>query len=250
MYRKIFVFVATVLIASSLCAADLSLDEVINNIQSNQGKIHNMYAETKTTIVSNMAIPGQESKGPQKMVQKSKMWTKGEKSKIEMISPTKQITINDGKQMAIINPETGQKMVQDLSKVKNPLGASQGEAMSLDKAMEYFDLSLKDADAYYIITGVPKQKNKFMGKMEFYIDSAAWVPKKVLMYDAAGKLISQSTMEYKKIEIGKGEDKDSIWQLVKSVSNVNTPMGKMDVEMVFENIKVNAGISDKEFEVK
>ncbi|OGB86791.1 hypothetical protein A3H38_04595 [candidate division WOR-1 bacterium RIFCSPLOWO2_02_FULL_46_20] len=242
------IFVCLMLSASFVAAEEaLTLEILLSKVQANQLKVIDMYAETTTKITSNLQLTTDNKTGSQTMTQKAKMWTKGtDKSKIEMISPTKQITITNGDQMAIINPETGQKVIQDLSKTKNPLGGNQSDQMNLQKAMEYFNLSLKKADAYYIITGVPKKENKFMGKMEFYIDSASWVPVKVLMYDAKNKLISQSTMEYKKIEIGK----DSIWQLAKSVSNVNTPMGAMKVEMGFENIKVNEGVSDKEFEVK
>lgn len=38
-------------------------------------------------------------------------------------------------------------------------------------------------------------------------------------------------------------------EIEKNISNVNTPMGKMEVEMGFENIKVNEGIQDKEFNI-
>lgn len=247
-------FAAVTMLASASFAADLSavasakadpsLDEVINKIQSNQSKIHDMYAETTTTITSNMAMPGQESKGPQKMVQKAKMWTKGQdKSKIEMLSPMKQTTITNGDKMAIINPETGQKMVQDLKKLKGqgPGGKGQGE-MNLDKAKEFFDLSVAMKGDAYVITGIPKKDNKFLGKMEFYVDSTNWIPVKILMYDAKGKLMSQSEIEYKEIS--------GAWVPVKNVSNVTTPMGKMNMEMEFENIKVNKGIGDGEFKVE
>ena len=86
-------------IPSVAFAADLGLDDIIQNIQSNQSKVKDMYAETTTTITSSIAMPGSESKGPQKMVQKGKIWTKGEsKSKIEMLSPTRQVTITNGDQ--------------------------------------------------------------------------------------------------------------------------------------------------------
>ena len=86
-------------IPSVAFAADPGLDDIIQNIQSNQSKVKDMYAETTTTITSSIAMPGSESKGPQKMVQKGKIWTKGEsKSKIEMLSPTRQVTITNGDQ--------------------------------------------------------------------------------------------------------------------------------------------------------
>jgi outer membrane lipoprotein-sorting protein len=233
------------LFASVSGAAAPSLDDVVKNLQANQGKIKDMYAETTTTVTSNMTVPGQESKGPQKMVQTGKLWTKGEtKSKVEILSPLKQITITNGDQMAIINPETGQKVVQDLKKMrgKSGQGTVNSGQMSLDKAKEYFDLSLSQKDGTYVITGVPRQANKFLGKMEFYVDASRWVPTNIFMYDAKGKLMSQSAIEYEQVS--------GLWVPARSISNISTPMGKMNVDMSYENIKVNEGIGDGEFRVE
>jgi outer membrane lipoprotein-sorting protein len=260
MNKKLLVVIAALFVSSSAFAADLPLDDLIKNIQSNQSKIKDMYAETTTTITSNMAMPGQESKGPQKMAQKGKMWTKGsDKSKIEMTSPMKQVTITNGDQMAIINSETGQKVVQDLKKLKGQGASSKGQGeMNLEKAKEFFNLEVTSKQSSvtskkeYIITGTPKQDNKFLGKMEFYVDSDKWVPVKIVMYDAKGRPMSQSEIEYERVK-GQGSSskgEEEIWIPVKNVSNVVTPMGSMKVEMEFSNIKVNKGISDKEFAIE
>ena len=82
------IFIASSLV-SPLFAADLSLDDLINKIQSNQSKIHDMYAETETTIVSNMAIPGQENKGPQKMIQGLSKLKNGKTEKLRINEPGK-----------------------------------------------------------------------------------------------------------------------------------------------------------------
>ena len=229
-------------IAASSFAADLTLEDLLSNIQSNQSQIKDMYAETTTTITSNLSMTGAKGKGPQAMVQKGRMWTKGkDKSKIEMISPTRQITITNGDQMAIVNPETGQKMVQDL-KTAGLQDRKTSGAMDLEKAMEYFDLSVKQtSDGEYVITGIPKERNKLLGKMEFYVDASRWVPVKILMYGPKDKLMSQSEIEHQEIS--------GIWVPVKNISTVNSPAGKMKVEMAYENVKVNEGIKDQEFKI-
>lgn len=239
--KKIVAFCfVTVFFLASVAVADLSLDEVIKNLQANQAKVKDMYAETSTTILSNMTLPGQTGKGPQKMVQRGKMWTKGEtKSKIEMLSPMKQTTITNGDKMAVINPETGQKMEQDLKKLKGPERQAQ---MSLEKAKEYFDLSAAKKGDEYIVTGVPKKENKFLGKMEFYVDASRWVPVKIFMYDAKGRPLSQSEIEYSQIS--------GVWVPAKNKSIVTTPAGKMEIEMEFSNVKVNKGIGDDEFKIE
>lgn len=244
MKRHLIFFCVLMAAVNMVLAADLSLDDLINRIQGNQKKIHDMYAETTTIITSSMAMPGSAGKGPQRMTQKGKMWTKGEdKSKLEMISPMKQVSITNGDKMAIINPESGQKIVQDLKKMREKAGMSgSSNQMSLDKAKEFFDLSTSKKGDDYVITGVPKKENKFLGKMEFYVDPDKWVPVKILMYDAKGKPMSQSVIEYQKIS--------DIWIPVKNVSNVTTPAGTMKVEMEFANVKINRGISDREFAVE
>lgn len=225
-------------------AGEMSVKDLVSKIQSNQSKISDMYAETVTTITSSLAMPGSSGKGPQTMVQKGKIWNKGkDKSKVEMLSPMKQITITNGDKMAIINPETGQKMVQDMKKMRQAKGVAEPQReMNFEKALEYFDLSMAKKSDNYVITGVPKEANKFFGRMEFVVDSAKMIPTSIMMYDPKGRLISQSTIEYQKIA--------DVWIPVKNLSNVTTPAGKMKVEMEFVNIKVNKGIGDDVFKVE
>ncbi|MFA5894005.1 MAG: outer membrane lipoprotein-sorting protein [Candidatus Margulisiibacteriota bacterium] len=266
MSKKLLVIAAVVLFASSIQAVDLpaaaglTIDEIINKIQSNQSKIKDMYAETTTIITSNMVMPGQESKGPQKITQKSKMWTKGEdKSKIEMLSPTRQITITNGDQMAIIDPETGQKTVQDMSKIKGQMPGGKGQgSMNLDKAKEFFYFSARKITAAtaggsdtYIITGVPKQQNRFMGKMEFYVDSEKWLPTKIMMYDPKNKPMSQTEIEYSSVEDGSATAAEGsvIFVQSKNKSVISSPMGKMEVGVEYGAVKINSGISDDEFTI-
>ncbi|MFA4843778.1 MAG: outer membrane lipoprotein-sorting protein [Candidatus Margulisiibacteriota bacterium] len=242
MYKKLFVIAAVALFAFSATASDLTTEDIIANIQANQTKIHDMYAETTTTITSSMTMPGQESKGPQTMVQKGKMWTKGQdKSKIEILSPTRQITITNGDIITVINQDTGQSFTQDLSKTREKAGLPGGGSMDLAKALNYFDLSIVQKDNQYIISGKPKQSNKFLGRMEFYIDSDRWLPVKIIMYTPADKVMSTTEMRYKKIS--------DIWVATETSSAATTPMGAIKTEMVFENVKVNQGIADREFRI-
>jgi len=263
MNKKLFVAIVALFIASSAFAADLSIEAVIANMQVNQSKINDMYAETTTTITSNMAMPGQESKGPQKMVQKAKMWTKGQdKSKIEMLSPTRQVTITNGDQMATINPETGQKVVQDLKKLRDKsgglAGGQSGGQMTLDKISEFFYLSVRKLDSSttegvntYLVTGVPKKENKFMGKMEFYVNSEKWLPVKIIMYDPKNRPMSQTGIEYSSVE-DKSEAASEgavIFVPLKNKSVVSSPMGKMEIEVEYTKVKINSGINDNEFSI-
>lgn len=169
MLRKIALFsILSLAIMVTVCSADITLKELIDKVQSNQTKINDMYAESTTKIVSNLQL-GEKGK-VQSMTQKGKLWTKGkEKSKMEMTSPNHQVTITNGDKMAIINSDTGQKMVQDLKKMREKSGqpADAGD-MTLEKATKYFDMSVKPAgDGQYILTGIPKEKNKFLEEWSF-----------------------------------------------------------------------------------
>jgi len=245
MLKKIaLVSIFCLAVSVPICSADISLKELVDKVQAGQLKIQDMYAESTTKITSNLQLSGEKGKA-QSMVQKGKMWTKGkDKSKIEMLSPNRQITITNGDKMAMINTETGQKIIQDLKKMREKSGqSSDGGQMNLEKAMKYFDMTVqKTPDGQYILTGVPKEKNKFLGKMEFYIDASRWIPFKVLMYDPKDRLVNQSEIEYKEFS--------GIWVPYKNKSEVNTPAGKMNVEMELSNIKVNQGINDKEFAIE
>ncbi|MFC1496745.1 outer membrane lipoprotein carrier protein LolA [Candidatus Margulisiibacteriota bacterium] len=245
--KKILLTILALLIASAAVSSALTLDELFNRLQANKGKIKSMQADISTTITSTV-------KEMNTMVQKGHIWTKGtDKSKTEMYSPTKQITITNGDMMAMISPDTGQKQIQDLSKIKGHQGqpassaGRQGGTMDLEAAKEKFDFSLRTLapstldPCPYIITGIPKDDNKFMGKMEVYVDSAKMVPTKISIFTPTGKLMNETKIEYKKIA--------GVYVAYKNSSSVNLPNGSMKVEMVYSGIKINEGINDKEFEI-
>lgn len=232
--KKFFAVIISAALLTAIACADVGLDQVINNLQANQAKIKDMYSETVTTITSNI------SSAPQKMTQKGAIWTKGElKSKVQVDSPMKQITITNGNKMMILNPETGQKMTQDLTKLNDQMPKGQ---MSLEKAKEFFTLSMSQKEGKYVIAGTPKKANQFLGKLEFYVDPSRWVPVQILMYDPKGKLMSQSQIDYQQIA--------GAWVPKNNRSVITTPAGKMEMTMEFKNTKVNSGINDSVFKIE
>lgn len=222
-------------IVSISAAADLTVDEILANLQSNQSAIKDMSADTVTTITSTM-------KGMKSMTQKGNILMKyPDKSRVEMFEPIHQITISDGQKIMVINKDTGQKYEQEISKGQNITASGSGGLANFDKAKEMFDFSVKQDGNNYIITGLPKDVNskKFLGKMEFNVDASRWLASKVKVYTPQGKLISESAMDYEQIA--------EVWVLTKTISNVSTPMGSMKMEMEYQNVKVNRGVKDSEF---
>lgn len=238
-------FLSTTLFAASMASVEL----IVKQVQLNQDKIRDMYAETTTTISSSMTVPGSDKNTPQTMVQKGRVWTKGkEKSKVEMLSPVKQVTVTNGDQMMVVDVETGQKVVQDLKKLREKSGLpASSQQMDLEKAKEYFDFTVASqgvpgGKTTYVISGIPKKENKFLAKMELYIDGDRWVATKIMMYGEQDRVVSQSDISY--------EQFGGVWVPVKNISFVSTPAGRMEVEMVFNNIKINRGISNSFFKVE
>lgn len=233
MFKKIFCLMLIVLFMASVSNA-ISLDDLINKLQSSQNKIKDMQADISTKMTTSM-------QGMPAMNQKGKIWIKGNKNKMEISSPMKQVTITNGDKMAVVNPVTGQKQVTDLSKI--PGGSSQGgsSSMNFDEAKKKFDFTMKNVSGGYQITGIPKEKNQFMGKIEVFVDSSKMVPTKIKMISPQGEVLSDTSIEYKKVS--------GINVTYKTISKVNLPKGKMTMEMTYSNIKVNSGISDSVFDI-
>lgn len=230
-------------LSCSVFAADITVSDLLARMKTQQALITDMQADTKTTITSNLSMPGQPSNGPQTMTQTGHIWTKGkDKSKTEIISPTKQTTITNGNIMTVIDPASGRKLTQDMSK----LPGAGGKSMDPEKALDYFDLSVTESGSTeYVLTGTPKQANQFLGRMDFFIDGARNIPVRIAMYAPKGALMSLSEMEYEPVQVSSSE---TAYVATKIKSIVTMQMGSVNSEMEYEDVKVNQGIEDKEFE--
>jgi outer membrane lipoprotein-sorting protein len=122
MFKKLAPMIVIIFLlapASFPATSEVSAADLIAKMRSQQDLVKDLQADTTTTITSNISIPGAPSKGPQTMTQTGHIWQKGrDKSKVEITSPMKQITITNGSMMTIISPDSGQKITQDLGKVQ------------------------------------------------------------------------------------------------------------------------------------
>lgn len=243
MKKKIMCLLVLLSVLVSVTSAAIKVEDLLAKIKEGQSKVKDLQADIVTIIRSDMG-------GKKEAEQKGHIWIKGEdKSKMEMVSPLKQISITSGKKMAVINPETGQKFVQDLEAMRKKTGQMDlgKNVMDQTKALEYFNLSVKEVGGFfggikeYVISGTPKEKNKFLGRIEFTVDAKKFVPTRIDIYNPQGNLVSSSAIDYAQIK--------DIWVIAKNVSEVKLPSGKMKMEMRFENIRLNEGIPDKEFQI-
>ncbi len=246
--RSIVIIIAILLVPCFSYSADISPEAIIALMKAQQALITDMQADTTTTIVSNLSMPGATSKGPQTMVQTGHVWQKGtDKSKTEITSPTKQTTITNGNIMTIIDPSSGRKITQDLNQ---GLGAG-GQGMYQTKALDYFNLTVQKSggatgeSATYILSGTPKEANQFLGRIDFIIDADKYIPVRIAMYTPQGALMSLSEMEYEPVQVSSAE---TAYVVTKVKSIVTMQMGSVNSQMEYDNIKVNEGIEDSVFE--
>jgi outer membrane lipoprotein-sorting protein len=83
--------------------------------------------------------------------------------------------------------------------------------------------------------------------MDFFIDAEKYIPLRIAMYTPKGALMSLSEIEYEPVAVSSAETA-YVPKKIKSI--VTMQMGSVNTEMVYENIKVNKGISDSVFEAE
>jgi len=219
---------------------DPEIQNILSKIKDNQALVKDFQADISTVIKSSK----------KSMEQKGHIWVKGENnSKIESYEPVKQTTITNKDKILMLDPTTGQKMVQDLKQLRAKSGdQSLGKSPTNQAAaMEYFNLKKKAINSSFfggkeiVLEGTPKAKGKFFGTVNFYIDAQRYLPTKIEIIDHDGNKLSTAKIDYQNIK--------NAWVISKSKSEINVPSGKMEIEMKFSNIKVNEGISDKEFKI-
>ncbi len=240
--KRIVLALGMLLLVSAMSfAADPKIDGVIAKIRDNQNKIQDLSANISTKLRS-------DTKDKKSLEQKGSIMIKGaDMSRMEMSSPIPQLSVTNKDKMMMVNPATGQKMVQDLKKLRKQTGKDDLGQNPLDQTriLDYFNLSLEEKGIFFksfVLSGTPKDPKKFAGTIKFYVDESKYVPTKIEIYNQENKLVSLSNLSYTKIK--------DIWVVNKNSSWIVIPNGKMYVDMKFENIKINEGISDKAFEIK
>jgi len=226
--------------ASQAAKLDPEIESLLNKIKANQSQVKDIQADIFNVVKGNN----------KKIEQKGHMWVKGEDySKMEVLEPVKQITITNKDKACLIDPATGRKLVQDLKKIREKTGdETVGKSSGLAAALDAFDFKkLSSGGGLFgggdiIIEGTPKKKGSLMGKVNYYIDKGRSLPVKIEIFDDKNNLLSKATISYEKIK--------DIWVISKTMSEIKMPKGKMEVEMIFSNIKVNEGIPDKEFKIE
>lgn len=229
---------------AAICASKAPADvqALLGQIKGTQEKVKDMSADFSTTVIIAMKIQGKED--TQKLVQKGKIWTKKpKKSRLEVSSPQEQIIITNGDKMMMINKSTGAKTIQDLKKLREQQGMSQGQEQDIAETMKQFDLKITNRTAdEIVVTGVPKKKTEGLAKMVFVIDAKRSIPTRISTYNEAGALVIYTTIDYKNVS--------GLWAPSKTNIEMNSAYGSSKAVMELTNIKINKNISEDLFKIE
>ena len=225
-----------------------TVEDVIAKLETNQNNIQDMSADVTMTI----DIAGT------KTVQEMKMWSKGDKTKIEINqvkseklklkseTPLPMTVIMDNEKMTIkqagkepqvidmkkITEEQGKTVKGKVQKAITPPG------MDLQKGMSEFLRNsqvniVKEEGNEVTISVIPEEANPLMQKLDMVVDMERGVITQQKMYSNMG--ISFGKMEYEK--------KDDVWVLKRFTMTSNLgQMGTSTVKAEYKNVKVNEGI--------
>jgi len=218
-------------------ADNLTIPQLLERIKQNESKVKDMKATMTTTIYGG-------PQGSKPMVQKGTIWSKApDKYKVELSTPFRQITITRGDKMKVIQPDSGQSFVQDLSKLEGYSGLPQrGQALEPSKIMEKLDLKIASQSSQEVVLeGTPKEGKETMGKLHIALDGERLIPTRVVLFNKEGKPMTESTLSYKQV--------GNAWIPHRNRSTVSLPSGTLVVEMTLDDIAVNQGILDSVFDI-
>jgi outer membrane lipoprotein-sorting protein len=218
-----------------------TVDEIISKLEQNKNRIMDIQAD----VVLEIEVDGI------KTVQEMKMWSKGDKTRIEFdedqdVNGLPKTVITDDRRM-IIETSRGKEVIdiketdQKEAEARNdiiPLG------FELQKEIGNF---LRESDVNIMsergneitLSIIPKQLNQLMQKLDMVVDIEKGVISQQKIYSNMG--ISFCKMEY--------EQKDNAWVLSKFIMiSSYGQMGTSKIKTEYKNIQVNSGIEDIIFE--
>ena len=179
--------------------------------------------------------------------QQGKIYVKSpNRSRVEITTPYKQTTITNGNQIKVIDEESGQYQISDISEKEGaaPLLPHGGGAIDPVKALEYFDLRItKNTNKEIVLEGIPKKQTPSLTKLVLTLSAEHFLPVHIALWGEEGQRISDTTITYRIIS--------GIYVPFRNDATVLLPdANKMNVEIEFKNVAVNAPIPDEQFQIE
>lgn len=246
-------------------AADITVQDITNKMQENISGMEDMKAEITTTTYMGTEMGT--------MTQMMKYYfKKPDKVKIEIISPVRQTMLIIGDNM-VIQAADGSVSTMNIKQMMGGAGANQQNfGTDMTKMFESYDTTINDtlsdkANKKYMLKLTPKktfqtvsQENVGMPeKTEITVDYDKGIIIKNRIYSKDNKLMAEmETKKTRKIKVqadsskqpGQKKEKE-IWMPEVMESTVFLSTGQaVKSGIKIENLQINEGIPDKEFEFK
>lgn len=240
----------SVIISNLSFSADITVNDILNKMQENYSKIEDMKAEIITTTYMGTQIGT--------MTQKMNYYyKKPDKIKIETIEPVKQTIIIIGENMTMKTAD-GKVSTMNLRQMMSGMGMNQQYfGTDITGMLKNYNITLNETltdriNNIYVLDLMPKENTPSsspMGaympsKMEMHIDYTKGISIRQKIYGKDNTLMATT-------EVKDTRQIEGIWFPVVTQSTTFLPTGQqVKSDMRFENVQVNTGIGDGEFEVK
>ncbi len=233
---------------TGMLIAEVTVDDILNKMQQNIAGMNDMKAEIMTTAY----MGGQLNTMTQRM---NYYFKKPDKVKMETLTPIKQIMIIIGDKMTMKTAD-GKITTINLSQMLGMDPSQQYFGPDITKMLKNFDVTLNESlsdkvNNIYVIEFVQKQTTTNTSpvgtfgmpfKTQMFIDYTKGITIKQKIYGKDNVLIAIT-------EVKDTRQIESVWLPIITESTAFLPNGQqVKSEMRFENVQVNVGIGDGEFE--
>ena len=233
---KIIALIITMVVLTALpCrAAEKTAYEITSGISENLGKVSDFKANVEI-ILTNDNIEEHSS---------GKLYFKSpDRYRVELFFPKKQIVIANGSQLVIIDPVSSKQIRQDISRLSEKETMALPFIPDINKYLSLFNFSIQGHDGdSVLLKGEPRDKNRNIGRIDLYCDTASNVPSRIVSYNRKGSLVSLREIKY--LEIGK------LAVPSRSYAMAILPSGTIQADIEYKNIKVNSNLPDSLFRIK
>jgi len=220
------------LVSAGLNGATNRLEKIITALEKNKGKVEDM----ECTVVIRTGLPGEKE-----MVQKFRMWTKGDKKiRIEPFGDYRgemSKMIVNGDRMLMVGPD-GKEFITDYNKNKSALPGGTKMEQNYAEFLKEKDVKRIEIKGNKAVVEVVPENYPVAQKVVMVVDLDKGVVTEQKLYTNFG--VNKMRMHYQRI--------DNAWVMSDIEMDVPVPQGgrgKMVIE--FKNVKVNKGIKDNLF---
>jgi len=249
-FNNVILIAIVIATINSAFSADITVNDIINKMQQNLTGMNDI----KSGAVATTYMGTQLNTMTQKM---NYYFKKPDKIKIEILTPVKQTMVIIGENMTIKTVD-GKISTMNLKQMMGGMGMNQQYfGADMTSMLKNYNITLDETlsdkiNNIYTMTLVPKEVSQSSSTM------GAFIPLKIEIFVDYNKGIIIKQKIYSKgntpmaiTEVKDTRQIEGIWFPIITQSTTFLPNNQqMQSEMRFENVQVNTGIGDGEFETK